>query len=85
VNPDGTITTIAGTGEAGFSGDGGPATKARLNLPLAVAVDREGTLYIADGDNHRVRKVDKGGIIRTVAGLGKRATRGTEARPPRLN
>jgi NHL repeat len=68
VNSDGTITTVAGTGVIGFSGDGGPATKARLNLPLAVTVDREGSLYIADAENHRIRKVDKDGIIHTVAG-----------------
>jgi hypothetical protein len=47
VEPDGTITTVAGTGEAGFSGDGGLATKAKLNNPFAVAVDREGNLYIS--------------------------------------
>ena len=72
VNPDGIITTVAGTGHFGFSGDGGSATKAQLNLPLAVAVDREGNLYIADADNYRVRKVDKEGIIHTFAGSGKK-------------
>src|SRR5215217_9327185 len=71
VDPHGTITTVAGTGEAGFSGDGGPATKARLDFPSAVAVDREGNLYIADGSNYRIRKVDEGGIITTFAGTGK--------------
>jgi sugar lactone lactonase YvrE len=71
VDPDGTITTVAGTGEAGFSGDGGPATKAQLNLPLAVAVDREGNLYIADAENYRIRKVDKEGTITTIAGTGE--------------
>jgi hypothetical protein len=76
LDPHGTITTVAGTGEAGFSGDGGPATKAQLNLPLAVTVDREGNLYIADGDNHRVRKVDKDDIIHTVAGSGKKGHSG---------
>src|SRR5215203_2339579 len=68
VEPDGTITTVAGTGEAGFSGDGGLATKAKLNNPFAVAVDREGNLYIS-GD-YRIRKVDKDGIITTFAGTG---------------
>ena len=68
VDPDGTITTVAGSGESGFSGDGGPATKAQLNLPLAVTVDREGSLYIADADNYRIRKVDNEGIITTIAG-----------------
>jgi sugar lactone lactonase YvrE len=69
VDPHGTITTVAGTGEAGFSGDGGPATKARLDFPNAVAVDREGNLYIS-GD-YRIRKVDKDGIITTFAGTGE--------------
>ena len=71
VNPDGTITTFAGTGEYGFSGDGGPATKARLYSPYAVAVDRDGNLYIGDGFNYRVRKVDKDGMITTFAGTGE--------------
>jgi sugar lactone lactonase YvrE len=69
VDPAGTITTVAGTGEAGFSGDGGPATKAQLDFPNAVAVDREGNLYIS-GD-YRIRKVDKDGIITTFAGTGE--------------
>jgi sugar lactone lactonase YvrE len=71
VDPDGIITTVAGTGEPGFSGDGGPATKAKLDLPIAVAVDREGNLYISDEENYRIRKVDKGGIITTIAGTGE--------------
>jgi sugar lactone lactonase YvrE len=73
VDPNGTITTVAGTGEEGYSGDGGPATKARLNLPIAVEVDREGNLYITDENNYRIRKVDKDGIITTVAGTAKGA------------
>jgi sugar lactone lactonase YvrE len=71
VNPDGTITTVAGTREAGFSGDGGPATKAQLNVPIAVAVDQKGNLYITDESNYRIRKVDKDGIITTFAGTGE--------------
>ena len=71
VDPHGTITTFAGTGEYGFSGDGGPATKARLYFPSAVAVDRDGNLYISDGGNYRIRKVNKVGTITTVAGTGK--------------
>jgi sugar lactone lactonase YvrE len=78
VDPDGTITTVAGTGEAGFSGDGGPATKAQLNFPLAVAVDREGNLYIADAYNFRIRKVDIEGIITTIAGTGEEGYSGDE-------
>ncbi|MGH8909881.1 MAG: caspase, EACC1-associated type [Egibacteraceae bacterium] len=68
----GVITTVAGNGTQGFSGDGGPATAAQLNTPRDVAVDAAGTLYIADYDNHRVRRVDpsSGGIITTVAGGG---------------
>jgi hypothetical protein len=73
---DGTITTVAGTGEAGFSGNGGPATKAQLNLPGAVTVDREGNLYISDSNNHRIRKVDKDGTITTFAGTGKKGYSG---------
>ncbi|KOG76088.1 NHL domain-containing protein [Streptomyces varsoviensis] len=67
---DGTISTIAGTGVPGFAGDGGPAVSAQLNHPYAVAVDSEGVVYIADADNHRVRRVVADGTISTVAGTG---------------
>jgi len=74
---NGIITTVAGTGftnpdgSGGFSGDGGPATAARLNFPSSVALDLAGDLYIADGYNQRIRKVTAGnGIITTVAGSG---------------
>jgi len=70
VTPDGTITTVAGTGTSGFSGEGGPATAAMLTLPTGLAVDDAGTLYIADSYNFRVRKVTRDGIITTVAGTG---------------
>jgi hypothetical protein len=70
VDANGVITTVAGTGVAGFSGDGGPATQASLNLPIGVAVDTAGNVYIADTLNRRIRKVDTAGIIRTVAGNG---------------
>jgi trimeric autotransporter adhesin len=70
VSPEGIITTVAGNGTAGFSGDGGPATSADLREPAAVAVDGAGNLYIADFDNNRVRKVSPEGIISTVAGDG---------------
>ena len=67
----GIITTVAGNGEEGFSGDGGPATEASFSSPLGVAVDAEGNLFIADEFNHRVRRVDAdSGIITTVAGNG---------------
>ncbi len=65
----GVITTVAGTGTAGYSGDDGQATSAQLNYPIGVAVDAAGSLYVADQANYRVRKVS-GGIIRTVVGTG---------------
>jgi uncharacterized protein (TIGR03437 family) len=67
----GIITTVAGTGTHGYSGDGGTATSAELNFPTSVAVDGFGDLYIADSDNYRVRKVAAAtGVITTVAGNG---------------
>jgi uncharacterized protein (TIGR03437 family) len=66
----GIITTIAGTGSAGFAGDGGPATKAQLGGLQGIALDSAGNLYIADNFNNRVRKVDTNGVITTVAGDG---------------
>jgi hypothetical protein len=65
----GTLTRVAGVGSAGFSGDGGPATSAALRTPLGLAVGG-GNLFIADRDNHRVRRVDATGKITTVAGTG---------------
>jgi sugar lactone lactonase YvrE len=76
VDASGTITTVAGTGVRGYSGDGGPATAARLRRPGAVAVDGSGRLYIADFGNNRVRRVDLSGRITTVAGNGKRGFSG---------
>ena len=70
VSPSGIITTVAGTGINGFSGDGGPATSARLYGPRGLAVDGSGNLYVADVGNHRIRKVSPSGIITTVAGNG---------------
>ncbi len=70
VTSAGIISTLAGTGTAGFNGDGGQATNARLNLPNGVAVDGGGNVYIADTFNHRIRKVTPAGIISTVAGDG---------------
>ena len=70
VTPDGIITTIAGNGTAGYSGDGGPALKASLNFPAGLAVDDKSNVYIADRNNHRIRKVSPDGIITTVAGTG---------------
>jgi sugar lactone lactonase YvrE len=69
VNIAGIAITVAGTGEQGFSGDGGAATGALLDSPAGVAVDSAGNIYIADTRNHRIRKVS-GGIITTIAGTG---------------
>ena len=76
VDSAGVISTVAGSGEAGFfgswfSGDGGPATAARLNGAKGVAVDGAGNLFIADNGNHRIRKVDAAGTISTIAGSGE--------------
>ncbi|HEY6424868.1 MAG TPA: protein kinase [Pseudonocardiaceae bacterium] len=70
IDPNGLISTVAGTGDEGFSGDGGPATRAQLGYPTALAVDDSGNLYISDNANQRVRKVDAAGTITTVAGNG---------------
>jgi hypothetical protein len=64
------ITTVAGNGTFGFSGDGGPATSAELANPFAVSVDGAGNLLIGDFNNQRVRKVDASGVITTIAGNG---------------
>lgn len=69
----GVISTVAGTGVAGFSGDGGPATRAELKRPHSIALDDAGGLYICDIGNHRVRRVDLSrGTIQTFAGTGRR-------------
>ena len=70
VSSNGIITTFAGNGLYGFSGDGGPATAARLFRPSGVAVDAFGDVLIADTDNNRIRKVSPGGMITTIAGNG---------------
>jgi sugar lactone lactonase YvrE len=69
VDPHGTITTIAGTGQPGFSGDGGPAKSARLTAPGGMALDQKGDLYVAD--YAAVRRIDRSGSISTVAGTGR--------------
>jgi sugar lactone lactonase YvrE len=68
ISPSGMITTIAGTGVQGYSGDGGPATRAQLAVPVGVKVDGAGNVYIADGAS--IRRVSTDGIITTVAGTG---------------
>ena len=70
VTPGGVISTFAGTGVQGFSGDTGPATSAQLNRPTSVFFSAAGNLYIADSSNHRIRKVSSNGTITTVAGNG---------------
>ncbi len=71
VDTNGIITTMAGTGASGYTGDGGPATNATLYYPIGVALNAAGDLFIADGDNDVIRKVDTDGIISTVAGNGE--------------
>ncbi len=70
LSPGSIISTIAGNGTAGYSGDGGPAASAELNSPSGVAVDFSGNIYIADYKNNRIRRVDASGVISTVAGKG---------------
>jgi hypothetical protein len=76
VTPLGVITTVAGTGVSDYGGDGGPAIEAQFRSAADVAVDSQGNLYIADGADHRVRKVTPGGVISTVAGTGARGFEG---------
>jgi len=76
----GTITTVAGNGVSGYSGDGGPATNAQLSYPWAVALDSSGNLYIADANNHVIRKVS-GGTITTFAGTGVSGAGGNNISP----
>jgi sugar lactone lactonase YvrE len=70
VSPARVLTVIAGSGTCGFKGDGGPATSAELNDPNGLAFDSAGNLYVADSNNQRVRRIDRSGIITTVAGTG---------------
>jgi streptogramin lyase len=87
----GTITTVAGTGEAGYSGDGGSATKAMFRQPHSIALDHQGGLYVADIGNHRIRRIDLAtGIVESVAGNGEKvlpkdgqSTKGTPVLGPR--
>ena len=69
--PRGVISTFAGSGSAGFGGDGGPAAQAQLNRPEGIAVDVAGNVYIADTENFRVRRVATDGVITTIAGAGQ--------------
>lgn len=76
LGPDGTVTPVAGSGASGYTGDGGPATAARLNILKGLAVDPQGQLYIADSGNDRVRLVRSDGTIVTVAGIGSDGPQG---------
>jgi sugar lactone lactonase YvrE len=76
VTPAGVISTIAGTGIAGFGGDGGPATNAQMNGPGGIAIDSAGNLFFSDSSSNRIRKVTPAGIISTVAGNGSATSSG---------
>lgn len=76
VAADGVITTVAGNGAAGYAGDGGPATLASLHGPSSLAVDADGSLYITDHENSRIRKVGRDGLISTFVGNGLRGNTG---------
>lgn len=76
VGQDGLITTVAGTGVAGYSGDGGPAVSAQLNTPYGILLDRDDNLIIADSENNIIRKVGSDGTIRTIAGTRQRGYAG---------
>jgi uncharacterized protein (TIGR03437 family) len=77
----GVVTTIAGTGVAGFGGDGGSALNAQLNFPYGLALDSAGNLYVADLANQRVRRIGTDGVITTVAGTGRKASSPDGAAP----
>lgn len=79
IGPDGVLTVIAGTGIPGFSGDGGPATSAQLRDPISVALGGDGSLYVADSGNNRIRKISPDGTITTVAGGGASQNNGALA------
>lgn len=76
IRPDGKITTVAGTGEYGLSGDGEPAIQAQFAFPTGVAVAPDGSLYITDADNYRIRRVGLDGVMATVVGNGLQGYRG---------
>ncbi len=76
IDNNGVISTVAGTGVAGYSGDGGPAVNAQLNMPYGILLDKDDNLLIADSDNHVIRKVGGDGIIHTIAGRGERGFEG---------
>jgi len=83
LNRLGRLIVIAGTGEGGYSGDGGPAIKAQLNAPHDLVFDAEGNLLIADTYNRRIRRIDRRGVITTVAGNGAAPITGYGSAPPK--
>ena len=87
IDPSGAITTVAGTGVTGYSGDGGPATAAQFDGPRSLAGDAAGNLYVADDNNHRIRRIDPAGLVMTVAGTGVEGSAGDggPARSAQLN
>ena len=87
VDANGTISTVAGTGEPGFSPDGTYAREARIDQPWGLAVDRGGRVYFSDSFNNRVRRIEPDGILRTVAGSGEAGDTGDggSAASARLN
>ncbi len=70
IDRNGEVRPSVGTGEEGFDGDGGPSYAARLSRPTGIAFDTWGYLYVADSGNHRIRRVDPDGVIKTIAGSG---------------
>ena len=81
VNQAGQISSFAGTGQPGFSGDGGPALLAQLNSPMGLGIDAQDQLYIADTENHVIRKIDREGTITTLAGNGQYGFSGDQGDP----
>jgi sugar lactone lactonase YvrE len=82
VGPDGVVDTVAGTGTAGYAGDGGPARAAQFANPQGVAAAADGSLYVADTGNNRVRRITPDGIVRTIAGNGTRGMSGNKGPAP---
>lgn len=80
IDADGVIATIAGTGEQGYGGDGGPATEANLAHPSDIAIAADGSIYVADSDNHAIREISPAGNIRTIAGTGEPGYSGDRGR-----
>ena len=78
INPAGIVSTFAGTGTAGYNGDGNAATSAQLCYPIGVSADINGNVYIADRDNNRIRMVNFAGIIATFAGIGTAGSSGDD-------